>query len=107
MAVIDLTDDTIEELVAVATVPVLVDVTAPWCAPCRMMEPVLDELAIGAPDELVVARLDADLHPETARRLSVMSFPTMSVFAEGEERGRLVGARGLGRLREDLRAVLG
>jgi thioredoxin len=87
-------------------VPVLVDVTAPWCGPCRQMEPVLEEMAGESVGDLLVTRLDVDEHPDIVRRLNVMSFPTFLVFVDGEERGRVVGARGKGRLREDLRSFI-
>jgi thioredoxin 1 len=107
MTVVELTEATFDEVVGSGPGPVLVDVAAEWCPPCRQMEPILEELAVEEGGALVVASIDADAHPEVARRLGVMSFPTFVVFVEGEERGRFVGARGKGRLREDLRAVLG
>jgi thioredoxin 1 len=107
MNVVELTESTFDEVVGGDTAPVLVDVTAEWCPPCRQMEPVLEELAGEEAGALVVGRLDADAHPDVARRLGVMSFPTFVLFVAGEERGRFIGARGKGRLREDLRSVLG
>jgi thioredoxin len=106
MAVVELTETTFDEGLVTDGVPVLVDVTAPWCGPCRQMDPVLEELAGEETGLLVVARVDADEHPGVARRLGVMSLPTLVVFVDGVERGRVVGARGKGRLREDLRSLL-
>ena len=71
------------------------------------MDPVLEELAGEQVGALVVARVDADDNPGVARRLGVMSLPTMVVFVDGVEQGRIIGARGKGRLLEDLRSVLG
>jgi thioredoxin 1 len=107
MSVVELTEATFDEVVGAGPVPVLVDVTAEWCPPCRQMEPILEELAVESRGDLVVASIDADAHPDVARRLGVMSFPTFVVFVAGAEQGRFVGARGKGRLREDLRGVLG
>ena len=106
MTVLELTDATFDEVVGASSVPVLVDVTAPWCGPCVQMEPVLADVAGESAGELVVARLDVEEHPDTARRLGVMSFPTLLLFVDGAERGRVIGARGKARLREDLRTFL-
>ena len=102
MTVHQLTDATFDEAVQGADRPVLVELTAAWCPPCRQLEPILDELAAERADDLVVASLDTDANLEVPRRLGVMSLPTMVLFVDGEERARLVGARGKGRLLEDL-----
>jgi thioredoxin 1 len=69
--------------------PVVVDFWAPWCKPCRAIEPILEELSRTVP----VARLNIDEHPAIASRYSVLSIPTVMLFAGGEPRGTLVGAR--------------
>ena len=102
MTVLQLTDATFDEVVGGAVVPVLVDVTAEWCPPCKAMEPVLEELARQRSGELVVASVDADDHPGSAARLGVMGLPTMVLFEGGAEVARFVGARSLARLEEDL-----
>lgn len=106
MPVLVVDEQTYDEVVGTAQVPVLVDVTARWCPPCRAMEPVLEELTAEVAGALVVVSADADDAPEVALRLGVMSFPTLVVLVAGEERARFVGARGPGRLREDLRPFL-
>jgi thioredoxin len=106
MTVLDLTDATFDEVVGGSSLPVLVDVTAPWCGPCVQMDPMLEEMAGESAGELLVTRLDVEDHPDTVRRLGVMSFPTLLLFVDGAERGRVIGARGKGRLREDLRSFL-
>jgi thioredoxin 1 len=73
---------------------VLVDFWADWCVPCHMVAPVVEEIAREESARLKVAKLDVDANPETARRYNVMSIPTLIVFSGGEERARVVGARG-------------
>jgi thioredoxin 1 len=85
--------------------PVLVDVTAAWCPPCRVMKPVLEELAAERP-KLRIVTLDADENVETAARLQVLSMPTFVLFRDGVEVLRLVGARPKRRLVVELAAVL-
>jgi thioredoxin 1 len=82
----------------------LVDFTAEWCAPCRMLAPVLEQLAAET-DDLTVLKVDADESWEVAATFDVMSFPTLAFFVDGHEVHRLVGARGLGSLREELARV--
>ena len=75
-----------------ADVPVLVDFWAPWCAPCRKLEPALEELAERHRGRLSVVTLNVDEEPATAGRYDVLSLPTLMVFAGGEPVARLTGA---------------
>jgi thioredoxin 1 len=102
MDVLELTDATFDEVLGAADVPVLVELMAPWCQPCRMMAPVLDELASELDGELVVGRLDVDANRASMARHRVMGTPTMVLFVDGREEHRLVGARGKGRLLNEL-----
>jgi thioredoxin 1 len=88
---------------AIAAEPgiVLLDFSAEWCAPCRAMDPVLDRLEAEEAD-LTMIRVDVEEVPELQRDFEVMSFPTLMFFVAGEMRQRLVGARGIGPLREEL-----
>jgi thioredoxin 1 len=82
--------------------PVLVDLWAEWCPPCRKMGPVVDELARTAGDTVTVGKLDVDRHPEVAERYGVRSIPTFLLFRSGQLVERRVGARPI----EELRALL-
>ena len=99
------TDDTFATVVHESDRPVLVDVTADWCAPCRRMHPLLERLA-GEHENLQVVTLDADQNPATAARLGVLSLPTFVLFRDGAPVRSFVGARPYGRLVADVRAAL-
>jgi thioredoxin 1 len=82
--------------------PVLVDFWAEWCGPCRVVGPVVEEIAAEKSGALKVMKLNVDDNPETARRYKVMSIPTLMVFAGGNEKKRIVGARGKSQLLQEV-----
>jgi len=104
--ILTLSDNTFEEEVKTADVPVLVDFWAEWCGPCKMIGPLLEEIAVEHIGRLRIAKLNVDENLETARRFEVMSIPTMILFKDGDVRLRIVGAKGKGQLLQELQAFL-
>ena len=108
MDVLELTDHTFDEAIAASAVPVLVDFTAEWCPPCRLMGPILDAVAADHGGRLALARVDVDANRGLVRRFGVLSMPTFVLLVDGTERRRMVGARSRCQLeREVLEALVG
>jgi thioredoxin len=89
----DVTDASFDSEVLGSPLPVLLDVWAPWCVPCRSMEPLVEEIASSFAGRLRVARLSLDDNPETAARLRIHGVPTLIVFEGGREVTRMIGVR--------------
>ena len=104
--IIDLTDSTFDEEVNGAEQLVLVDFWAEWCGPCKLIAPVLAELAAEHPDTLRVVKVNVDDSPDVARRFEIMSIPTLMLFKEGVAKKRLVGAKGKQQLLQELQEFL-
>ncbi|HEX2023103.1 MAG TPA: thioredoxin [Acidimicrobiales bacterium] len=102
----ELTEETFDEEVGASDVPLVVDFWAEWCGPCRMVAPVLEQIAAENAGRLRVAKLDVDDAPGIARRFQIMSIPTLMVFQDGVAKKRLVGAKGKSQLLSELAEFL-
>lgn len=90
---VTITDADFEEKVLKSSVPVAVDFWAPWCAPCRVVGPVLDKLASEYDGRLMVAKVNTDEEVSWATKLGIQGIPTVIMFKDGQEVERLVGSR--------------
>ena len=103
---ITVTDNTFDEQVKSSSTPVLVDFWAEWCGPCKMVAPILDEIASERSGAITIAKLNVDDNIRTAQRFEVMSIPTMILFKDGEPVMRIVGAKSKSALLADIEAHL-
>ena len=103
---VDVTDTTFRSDVLGSDKTVVVDFWAEWCGPCKMVAPVLEEIAAENAAKITVAKVNIDENPEIARRYQIMSIPTMSVFAKGEVVKSIVGAKPKAALLRDLEGLL-
>ena len=101
-----LTDANFNEEVKGSDEPVLVDFWAEWCGPCKMIAPILEEIATEQAGKIKIVKLNVDDAPQTAQQFQVMSIPTLILFKDGEIQKRVVGARGKGQLLEEISAFL-
>ncbi len=100
------TDATFDEHVKSSDVPVLVDFWAEWCGPCKMISPVLEEIAEEHAGKIRIGKLNIDDNLDVTRRFDVMSIPTLILFKDGEPQVRLIGAKPKGQLLEEISAYL-
>jgi len=98
--------DSFDEAISTSSEPILVDFWAEWCGPCKMIAPVLDEIATEQAGKLSIGKVNVDENPDLARRFEVMSIPTLIVFKDGEPVKRLVGAKNKAGLLDDLSDII-
>ena len=103
---LELTNETFDEEVGSSEVPLIVDFWAEWCGPCRMVAPVLEQIAVENAGKIRLAKLNVDDAPAIAQRFSIMSIPTIMVFKDGVMKKKIVGAKGKGQLLEDFAEFL-
>jgi thioredoxin len=101
-----LTDESFEKEVLKASDPVVVDFWAPWCGPCRMLAPVLDELAKEFAGKVRVGKINTDEHPKAATRFRISAIPTLLFFKGGELKQQLVGVHPKAEIKKHLESLL-
>lgn len=106
MSVADVSSSTWDELVVHASTPVVVDVWAPWCIPCKKVEPLIADAATTYGDRLACLRLDADDAPELVARFQILGLPTVLLFVDGEEAGRITGVPRAAKLTELIEMII-
>src|SRR6266571_1897245 len=99
-------DRTFDTEVLQSETPVLVDFWATWCGPCKMIAPVLEEIAGEKDGQLKIAKLDVDQNPDSAQKFGVMSIPTLLLFKNGQEVSRIVGYRSKNQLVQQLEKAI-
>lgn len=93
MADLAFTDENFDQEVLKSTTPVVVDFWAPWCAPCRIVSPIVEELAKEYEGKLKVGKINVDENPKAAQNFSVMSIPTIILFKDGKPGKTMIGAQ--------------
>jgi len=104
--VLQITDQNFDSTVATSAQPVLVDFWATWCAPCKMLKPVIDELATEYEGRVKIAELDVDANPITASKFAVLSIPSLILFRGGKPAERIVGYKPKAFLKQRIDAAI-
>lgn len=106
-AAVEVTDASFAEVVERAPLPVLVDMWAPWCGPCRTVSPVVEQVAAELAGRLRVAKLNVDENPATAARFGIQSIPALLIFKGGREVERIIGAQPKSEILRQVQRVIG
>ncbi|MBI4049817.1 MAG: thioredoxin [Candidatus Doudnabacteria bacterium] len=106
MPTITLTDSDFNQKITTALVPVLVDFWAPWCGPCKVQGPILDELAEEIGEKAVIAKLNVDENQQTSSQYGVMSIPTLILFKGGKPVEQMVGLQDKQYIKKKIEAAL-
>ena len=106
-AVVEFSESNFEQEVSQSPLPVLVDLWAAWCAPCRVIAPVVEELAGTYQGKMKMGKLNVDDHPQVAARFRIMNIPTLLLFKAGKEVDRIVGVVPKEELTRRLERVIG
>lgn len=94
MPIVNITDNDFDEKVLKSSTPILVDFWAPWCGPCKMAEPALEELSRQYDSKVIIAKINVDENSNSSAKHGVMSIPTTILFKDGKEIGRQIGFAG-------------
>jgi len=105
MVALELTDKNFEDEVIKSDKVTLVDFWAPWCGPCQMMGPIIEDLAKEKEGKFKIGKLNVDENPETAKKFGIMSIPTMIIFKDGKEVKQLIGVQSKESLIKELEAA--
>ena len=106
MALVTITDDNFEEEVLKSEKPVLIDFWATWCSPCRIIAPIVDEMATEYDGKAKIGKLDVDSNQQTSIKYGVRSIPTLLLFKDGELKETIIGAVPKAQLVDKLQSVL-
>jgi len=104
---VELTDKDFQARVLQSTTPVLVDFWAPWCGPCKMIAPVLEELAVEFAGQLIIGKMDIMQNPQTAADYGIRSIPALLLFKQGKVAETIMGAASKSKLQEKIKGALG
>jgi thioredoxin 1 len=104
--ILELTDADFESKVLKSDTPVLVDFWAPWCGPCKMIGPVVAELAGEYAGRLTVAKMDIQSHPQTAARYGIRSIPALLFFKAGQVAGAIIGAQSKDKIKDKIEEIV-